>query len=563
MKKIYTFFAFALFAAKVMAQIPANDNCADAIAVVAGNMVIFSTLEATTDGPLHLNSPCPSAQNDTLFRDIWYKYTATFDGLLDFSLCNTANFDTKIAVYKPGTTCPAQDGDLLTCNDDGVGCGSNTSRMIFVVTNGETYLLRIGGYGAASPGEAGTGTFMLSQFTPILANDFCDQAKVMTVGANQPLSTLGATTDGPAHPGNTTCFGFGDATVQADAWYSFTAPTSGSLLWSTCNSIDFDSRMAVYQAGATCPLLASDLLACNDDGSGCLNYTSKLYFDVEQGQTYLMRIGGYNGETGVGTFDLILSDPPPPPVNDLCPNATSVNLVTSMMADDFEGQTDGTTSEGTVDTANYIFPNAQCFGTNTAGGEFSDVWFQFNTQGITELELRFYNGGDQSGTFYAELFDACDMPVDTNEIFGSCVFVDPTNTFATTTFYNLPPVPTIYLMRVTTRLTTQLPGAFFFFIVSDSITSNSKEHLDFPGSYKAFPNPTGDKLYLNLMLDESVSTTVNILSTFGQSVHTENLGHVGAGDHQFDFNVSGLPQGVYFLQLRSEKGVGVVRFVKE
>lgn len=552
---------FGLLALAVQAQVPANDDCANAIVVTVGVAVDFNTLEATTDGPFHPNSPCPSTANDTLFRDVWYTYTATFDGLLDFSLCNTANFDTKIAVYKPGTTCPVQDGDLLTCNDDGVACG-NTSRVIFSVQNGQTYLLRLGGYGATAPGEAGSGTFMLSQFTPVLANDFCDQAQIITVGDDQPFSNVDATTDGPTHPGNSTCFGFGDATVQADIWYSFTAPTSGSVLWSTCNEVTFDSRLAVYQGGATCPLLDSDLWACNDDGSGCSNYTSKVFFNVAQGQTYLLRLGGFGGDQGSGTFDLTLSDPPPPPANDACAAAADVNLVTAAMADDFDGITEGTTSDGTFDPNNYLFPNAQCFGTNTAGGEFSDVWYQFNTLGNTEIELRFYSAGDNTGSFYAELFNACDMQVDTAVITGSCVFVNPTTTYATTLIGNLPLVPTIYLMRVTTRLTTQLPGDFFFFLVAD-VTSPTKEHLDFPGNYQVFPNPTGEKLYLNLMLDETVETTVNIVNPFGQTVLSETQGQLSKGDHQLDFNVSGLVAGVYFLQLHSEKGVGTVRFVKD
>ncbi|MBI5916395.1 MAG: T9SS type A sorting domain-containing protein [Bacteroidetes bacterium] len=562
MKKIYPMLLFGLLALAVQAQVPANDDCANAIVVTAGVAVDFNTLEATTDGPFHPNSPCPSAVNDTLFRDVWYTYTATFDGLLDFSLCNTANFDTKIAVYKPGTTCPAQDGDLLTCNDDGVACG-NTSRVIFSVQNGQTYLLRLGGYGATAPGEAGPGTFMLSQFTPVLANDFCDQAQVITVGDNQPFTSVDATTDGPTHPGNSTCFGFNDPTLQSDIWYSFTAPTSGSVLWSTCNEVSFDSRLAVYQGGATCPLLDSDLWACNDDGSGCSNYTSKVFFNVAQGQTYLLRLGGFGGDQGSGTFDLTLSDPPPPPSNDQCADAPDVSLVTAAMADDFDGITEGTTSDGTFDPNNYLFPNAQCFGTNTAGGEFSDVWYRFNTLGNPEIELRFYSAGDNTGSFYAELFNACDMQVDTAAITGSCVFVTPTTTYATTLIGNLPLVPTIYLMRVTTRLTTQLPGDFFFFLVADVTSPAEEVHHDFPGTYEVFPNPTGDKLYLNLMLDESVGTIVKVLNTFGQTLISEDKGNLLAGDHQLDFNVSGLAAGVYFLQLHSEKGVGTVRFVKD
>jgi Secretion system C-terminal sorting domain len=559
-KRLFTLITCLSYVMLLTAQAPPNNDCANAIAVLADVDVDFTTIDATTDGPFHVNPPCPSALNDTIWNDVWYTYTATFDGLVDFSLCNTANFDTKIAVYKPGTTCPAQDADLLTCNDDYSNCASSNSRVLFASTTGETYLLRIGGYGETAPGFFGSGTFKLSQFTPALPNDFCEQAQVVAVGLDQAFTNIDAITDGPTHPGNSTCFGFNDPTVQADIWYTFTAPQSGSVLWSTCDEVSFDSRLAVYKGGATCPLLDSDLLACNDDGSGCSNYTSKVYFNVVQGQTYLMRLGGFAGEQGIGTFDLTLSDPPPPPANDLCANAIEAPLVTVAMADDFEGQIDGTTQDGSFDPNNYIFPNAQCFGSNVSGGEFSDVWYQFNSLGNEEIELRFYSGGDLTGSFYAELFEACDMPVDTAEIFGSCVFVNPTNTAATTLIGNLPNTPTIYFMRVTTRLTSGLPGQFFFFLVAETTVNSVKEN--FPGDYQVFPNPTGDRLYLNLMMDESVSTTANIVNSMGQVVLSKPLGEVHAGNHQVPFDVSTLPKGMYYLQLNSEKGGGTIKFVK-
>ncbi|MBK8566444.1 MAG: T9SS type A sorting domain-containing protein [Saprospiraceae bacterium] len=561
MKFFFTLLTVFSFLVIGFGQAPPNDNCANAIVAVTGVNVSFTTVDATTDGPFHPNSPCPSAVNDTIWTDIWYTYTADFSGLCDFSLCNNATFDTKIAVYKPGTTCPAQDGDLLTCNDDAGNCGGSTSRVLFDATAGQTYLLRIGGYGETAPGLSGTGSFILSQFIPALPNDFCEQAQVVSVGEDQAFTNVDATTDGPIHPGNNTCFGFNDPTVQSDIWYKFTAPQSGSVLWSTCNTVAFDSRLAVYSGNATCPLLDGDLLACNDDGSGCNNFTSKVFFNVQQGQTYLLRLGGFGGAVGAGTFDLILSDPPPPPANDLCPDALEVALVTAEMADDFEGQTDGTTTDGSFDPNNYIFPNAQCFGTNTNGGEFSDVWYQFNTLGNEELELRFYSGGDQTGSYYAELFEACDLPVDTSVIFGSCVFVDPTTLAATTLIGNLPPTPTLYLMRVTTRLTTQLPGDFFFYLVAE-ITEPSAAKDNFPGESRVFPNPAGDKLYLNLMLNESIETTAQIVNAMGQVVLNKQLGQVAAGNHQFPFEVAVLPKGVYFLQLYSDKGIKTAKFVK-
>ena len=41
---------------------------------------------------------------------------------------------------------------------------------------GENYLLRLGGYGMVSPGEEGSGTFTISQFSNGIVNDNCANA---------------------------------------------------------------------------------------------------------------------------------------------------------------------------------------------------------------------------------------------------------------------------------------------------------------------------------------------------------------------------------------------------
>jgi hypothetical protein len=116
-------------------------------------------------------------------------------------------------------------------------------------------------------------------------------------------------------------------------------------------------------------------------------------------------------------------------------------------------------------------------------------------------------------------------------------------------------------MRVTTRLTTQLPGDFFFYLVAE-ITEPSAAKDNFPGESRVFPNPAGDKLYLNLMLNESIETTAQIVNAMGQVVLNKQLGQVAAGNHQFPFEVAALPKGVYFLQLYSDKGIKTAKFVK-
>ncbi|MFQ5445748.1 MAG: T9SS type A sorting domain-containing protein [Saprospiraceae bacterium] len=564
LKRLLPITFLLLFGVSLFAQAPPNDNCADAIAVTAGDMVMFNTAEATTDGPFHPNSPCPSSDNDTLWRDIWYVFTPDFTGFADWSLCGTANFDTKIAVYNPGATCPLQDSDLLTCNEDFGSCAGATSRLIFDVEAGQSYLLRLGGWGATAPGEGGEGTFTIEEFVSTVPNDLCQLASVVELGTAQPFSSVGATTDGPDHPGNSACFGFGDVTVQSDIWYSFTAPNTASIEWSTCDNINFDSRLAIYNAGATCPLADEDLMACNDDGAGCMNFTSRVIFDVVQGETYLLRLGGFGGDQGAGTFDLVEIIPPEPPANDACTSPDSAWIVTAAMADDFDGAIVGTTVNAYFDEASFIYPNTQCFSNSTTSGEFADVWYWFNTYGNDSLEIRFnLDSEEPAGSFFVDLFDACDMMVDTSVIIGSCLFADPDNQNVATTITGLPDEPTVYLLRVTTRLTTQLPGAYWFFIVGDITSPPVATQEAFPGQFKLYPNPAGDMLHLNLFMEQQAATTLKIMNTLGQTVQQQDAGDLYTGAHSFDLDLSGFSKGVYFLVLQSEQGTSTVRFVKE
>ena len=134
MKKIYTILTLlSLLNMTVYSQL-LNDNCADAIAIGEVIDYEFSNINATTDGPYHIDSPCPSDSEegqDSIYNDIWYLYTATFTGEAEWSLCSTADFDTKIAAYNSGATCPLLDEDLLDCNEDGTNCTLSTSSLIF------------------------------------------------------------------------------------------------------------------------------------------------------------------------------------------------------------------------------------------------------------------------------------------------------------------------------------------------------------------------------------------------------------------------------------------------
>jgi hypothetical protein len=184
------------------------------------------------------------------------------------------------------------------------------------------------------------------------ANDECTGAVVLPPsGGSSAFDTTFASTSAPPLPGSCN-EGFGTSFVK-DVWFSWTPNQSGAAYASTCNAANFDTRIAVY---TDCP--ASNLVACNDDATGC-GLTSRAEFSVTSGTTYYVRVGGYSGP-GTGTVTVGYMVAPP---NDECSGAVTV--------------TNGVTPFDTT-SATTSFPGlpAQCDeGFGLAFGK--DVWFKY------------------------------------------------------------------------------------------------------------------------------------------------------------------------------------------
>lgn len=110
---------------------PENDRCLDAVPVQDGTFQAV-TCNASRDG---INSCTP----DALAPDVWYKYTAGFEGNLVINTLGS-NYDTLLSVY---TGCPGNRLNEIGCNDD---CGSPGSCLTIPVSIGQTYYLRISGF---------------------------------------------------------------------------------------------------------------------------------------------------------------------------------------------------------------------------------------------------------------------------------------------------------------------------------------------------------------------------------------------------------------------------------
>lgn len=555
MKIFYTSLLVLLYI-HLNAQI-SNDNCIDATPI--GEVIddTFSNIGATTDGPLHLNSPCPGSgepELDSLYNDIWYLYTPTFSGTALFSLCGTANFDTKIAVYQPNASCPPLDEDLLSCNEDAGTCANSTSELIFQTIEGDSYLLRIAGFGTESPGEEGEGLFSVIEFVPEVSNDFCFSAISVTVGEDQAFNSFGATTDGPIHDPANPCFQFGDNTIQSDIWYTFTPDFSGPVLWATCNDVSFDSRLGVYGPDANCSDLVNSLLACNDDGSGCANYSSSLFFEVEEGLTYILRLGGFGGASGDGAFDLINQNPPEAPTNDSCVDAIPVEL--SVIGNNESNP--GSTFAAGFDPANFVFP--PCIA-NTNGGEFAEVWYSFNNNGIEEIILNFFSLTPDAA-YFIDVWETCSTPTDTLVFLNNCTNLDATiSPVLSDTLGLFSNTPTDYILRVSTRLTSDIPGDFEFQLLGIGLSGfESPSALD--GNVKLTPNPVSTSLNLEIPLNRKSSLSYSIHDLLGKAVLVKEQTWIPSGIYYQYIEVQELNPGVYIINLNIDNEPIGIKFVK-
>jgi hypothetical protein len=133
---------------------PANDCATSPTPATNGTVYAFDTTNANTDGPDEID--CGSADEDLpIWSDIWYTIDCNTDGFLTATCCNTADFDTKIAVYNAGvqgsTFDPAElPSSFIGCNED---CADDavlfTSELVVPVSSGNQYLIRLGGFAQA------------------------------------------------------------------------------------------------------------------------------------------------------------------------------------------------------------------------------------------------------------------------------------------------------------------------------------------------------------------------------------------------------------------------------
>ena len=201
-------------------------------------------------------------------------------------------------------------------------------------------------------------TVVFAQSPP--ANDYCQDASEMYLGTTA-FTTIDATTDGDIHP---ECDY--DGQTYNDIWYTFTSGADGTLVVSTCNDVDYDSDLVVY-LGDDCADL--ELLGCNDDFTGCSNWSSYLEVPVYFGERIIIRVGSYGqyspSGSGIITLDIIDEDgnSVPSPANDDYANAVPIS----------GGDTYFTTFGATTGGVNH----PKCDTVGDGGVTAHDIWYRY------------------------------------------------------------------------------------------------------------------------------------------------------------------------------------------
>ncbi len=181
--------------------------------------------------------------------------------------------------------------DFANCPDNGACCFDDGS-CIYVMPD---TCIELGG------GFQGNGTACETTECPVAgAGDECSNAMIAYNGSNS-FETLTATPSANP-PTDAQCAGtYLDWGNSPDVWFRYTASSTGGIHITTCDASSYDTSLALYEGSC------DNQVACNGDGytdTGCQPYHSEIDYTVEAGNTYYIRIGGWQGDSGTGTLTI-------------------------------------------------------------------------------------------------------------------------------------------------------------------------------------------------------------------------------------------------------------------
>jgi len=504
-----TFSVWRTISFRTSAVAPANDACADAIAVEGFPYTNSQDASAATNNDGYIGV-CDNNMND----GVWYTFTG--DGSeMEIKLTEVGDWDPQMDIYIG--TC----GSFSCMASSDGGSAGEDEELIFMTELGTTYYINVGYYDGTEDLAEGAFTLSLATFVPPVTpeNDACENAIVI---ADFPYTN---SQDATAATNNDGTIEVCDNAMNDGVWYTFAG--NGSELQVKLSDVgDWDAQIDVY--AGTCGSFTC--VASSDGGSS--GDDEEIVFVSEVGTTYYVNVGHYDGsedqEEGTFTLSVATFIPPVVPENDACANATAI---TSYPYTNSQDATAATDNDGPIET--------ECnFGMNdgvwyTFVGDGSDITVALTNVGDWDAQLDVYTGS--CGQF------TCVVSADD---FGSegdeTVEVTATETGVT------------YFINVGyySGSSDEPEGTFDISVTSSELATNSFMNANF----RSYPNPVTDVLHVSYVKNISQVTVFNML---GQQVLAKTL-NVTNGT----IDLSALNSGTYIVKVASGKETKTIKVVK-
>ncbi len=206
----------------------------------------------------------------------------------------------------------------------------------YSVTCGEPWVTITNGSGTlANPGDSVVVTVSLNAVAETLGNGFYSAAVefvnstdhmgdatrqvLLAIGNNDDCSGAFEACNDIAYTGSTSAAtndgaaDCADSALSPDVWFKYTPDSNGTATFSLCDGTAYDAAMSVHSG---CPGTTANQLGCDDDYCGG-GGPAQVTIGVTAGETYLVRVNGWNGSTG--SYSLMITGP------DCVPSVTCID----------------------------------------------------------------------------------------------------------------------------------------------------------------------------------------------------------------------------------------------
>lgn len=482
---------------------PLYDNCTNAILLNVDSVCSFT--QGSVDGATQSIDPdtCGSFTSSTAY-DVWYKFVAGASGQT-ITVKGSASFDAVVSVRD---SCS---GPSIDCSDN-TGSGGTERINNSTLIPGNTYYVRVYSYGSALPSTTGF-EICVALPPPIPVNDNCTNAFSLTVDSacNFTQGTVeGSTQSGPADSCNYT------SSSAYDVWYKFIATTTNNTV-TVQGSTSFDAVIILKDS-------------CNGSTIGCSDVTGSGGIETVNGNgliignTYFIRVYAYgSAQPATLDFNICVSIPPPPPVNDDCSGA--ITLTATSTCSSIAGTVLGSTQSAASDScASYYSSSAY------------DVWYKFvavaNNQTITVK-------GSESFDAVILLKDSCSsLPIDCADktTTGGTEVINSSGLIIGNTYY-------IRVYDFGSSL-PESPGFDICLLDSGPMSITSIKNVD--DLVTVFPNPATNKVTIGLKHSNAEGIVYKIINVNGQVVAE---GRFPGSNLLQDVDLSNLISGIYTIKI--------------